>query len=208
MIPLIKLRTTYYKRKKVTFFCSYLLIPIVLLIVILYVKIVNNISIVDTIEEKKVFGYNLTQYLFPNNSTYVDLLIYLQNTSIVINDLKLGEELQSFIENNTGVKVKYYDNENKLDNYSQNIIQFQYDSKEKSYQIKYIEKQTTSISFFLTFPFDTGSLSSLAASDVFNYNREIKQNNFSSYFTVSEQNKYFLLYQSLFAKFLIFHEKN
>ena len=208
MIPLIKLRTTYYKRKKVTFFCSYLLIPIVLLIVILYVKIVNNISIVDTIEEKKVFGYNLTQYLFPNNSTYVDLLIYLQNTSIVINDLKLGEELQSFIENNTGVKVKYYDNENKLDNYSQNIIQFQYDSKEKSYQIKYIEKQTTGISFFLHFPFDTGSLSSLAASDVFNYNREIKQNNFSSYFTVSEQNKYFLLYQSLFAKFLIFHEKN
>ena len=59
----------------------------------------------------------------------------------------------------------------------------------------------------MSFPFNQEQLSSVKASDAFTYNRNISENNLTSYESVAKQNRLYLLYQSLFARFLIFNEK-
>ena len=199
MLPLIKIRATYLKRKKGTLIFSYLLIPTIIIISVL-IYIVNK-DPEDPIEmdEKKEFNDTQKYYLFKNSSinNYEELLRFLSNTSLVSKNTNIGEKLVNYIYSKTGAQVKLYSSEDKLNNYSQNIIILNYNENKKTYKFTYKEKEI--IQYNGTFPFITLFLSSQNASDLFKYD-------YDNYMISRSHNIIFLKYQAFLATFLIENE--
>ena len=193
MIPLIKIRATYLKRKKFTIIFSYLMIPTIIIVsVIIY--LVNKDPDDPIVMDKKIeFPENSEYYLF-RDSNFSELNEYIKNTSIVCKDTEIGNKLLDYIFNQTNIKLKLYSKEDKLDNYSQNIIILDYNKKKKSYKFTYKEKEI--IDYTNHFPFNTFLLSSENASDLFKYDYE-------NYNKAKRQNIMFLKYQAFLSTFLI-----
>jgi hypothetical protein len=79
-------------------------------------------------DEKREFPDHDEFYLFKNSSihNYQELNIFLANTSLVSKNSNIGQKLVNYIYSKTGVQVKLYSSEDKLNNYSQNIIILNY----------------------------------------------------------------------------------
>ena len=199
MLPLIKIRATYLKRKKSTCIFSYLLIPsIITFSLIIY--ILNK----DPDDPVKIAGKTIfpdespDYYLFKNSSinNYSELYPYLENTSLVVNNAYIREKLYNYTLEKTNISLKTYSSESKLNNHSQNIIVLKYNEKKKTYKFTYKEKEIVDLFYEKKFPFDTSLLSTQNASDVFIYD-------YDSYGIAMEQNIMFLRYQAFLASFLI-----
>ena len=198
MLPLIKIRATYLKRKKFTLLFSYLLIPIVITVSVIIYMVNKDPEEPLKMDEKREFPYHAEFYLFKNSSNnYQELSKYLANTSLVSKNSNIGQKLVNYIYSKTGVQVKLYSSEDKLNNYSQNIIILNYNEKKKTYKFTYKEKEI--INYANIFPFSTLSLSSQNASDLFKYD-------YDNYNSGNESNINFLKYQAFLATFLIENE--
>ena len=199
MIPLIKIRATYLKRKKGTLIFSYLLMPLIIIISIIIYMIKKDKSDPITMIEKQEFNYDSDFYLFGSSeqSNYSQISVYLRNTSLVVEDEKIGKALVKFINDKTKVSLKLYSNEDQLNNHSQSVIVLDYNEKKKKYKFTYKEKQI--INQTIGFPFVPSLLSTEGTSNVFKYE-------FDKYQMTEIQNKNFFIYQSLLSSFLIEYE--
>ena len=195
MLSLIKIRATYLKRKKGTVIVSYLLIPTIISVAVIYYMIKKDPSEEQVINEKQTFQYDKSLYLF-NNSNYDELNQYLSNTSLVVNHEEVGKKLVNYIKDKTNISLTLYSNEDQLNNYSQNIIILDYNEKKKTYKFSYKEREIVDFFYIKPFPFNTTILSSQNASDVFKYD-------YQNYQIAESQNFIFFKYQSFFSKFLI-----
>ena len=198
MIPLIKIRATYLKRKKAQVIFTYLFIPIIIIIgVFIYIAKKEPEGEME-FNGKQTFNYDYGPdfYLF-KNINYTTIKPYISNTSLIVNDNEIGNKLVQYIEDEFNVSLNLYTEENQLNNHSQNIVILNYDKDKNSYKFTYKEKEIVNTREISYFPFKTSQLSSLISSDVFNY--EYGRN----YNTTDYHNKIFITYQSLFAKFLI-----
>ena len=197
MIPLIKIRATYLKRKKGTLIFSYILIPILITIFAMYYIMNKDPENPIVINDKQVFNYNKEYDLFGDSEKagYSELMQYLANTSLVVENENIGKELVNYINKKTNITLKLYSNEDELDKYPQNIISLDYNEKDKKYKFTYKEREI--IEFFsILFPFNTSILSSQNASNLFIYD-------YQNYFITEIQNQIFFKYQSFLATFLI-----
>ena len=198
MIPLIKIRATYLKRKKAQVLFTYLFIPIIIIIgVFIYIAKKDPEGEME-FNGKQTFNYDYGAdfYLF-ENINYTTIKPYISNTSLIVNDNEIGNKLVQYIEEIFKVHLNLYTEENQLNNHSQNIVILNYDKDKNSYKFTYKEKEIVNTREISYFPFKTSQLSSLISSDVFNY--EYGRN----YNTTDYHNKIFITYQSLFARFLI-----
>ena len=199
MIPLIKIRATYLKRKKFKVFITYCLIPIIVITgVIIYVANKDPTEEMQ-MNEKQTFNYDYGSdfYLFRNSSNLKYIYPFLSNTSLVVNDDELGKKLVEYVKEKIDVTLNLYSNENQLNNHSQNIVILDYNKKKKNYKFTYKEKEILNVKDANYFPFSTLSLSSRNSSDVFKYEYNSKYN------LTDTHNKIFIIYQAFFAKFLI-----
>ena len=198
MIPLIKIRATYLKRKKGTVIFSYLLIPTIIIIAAIYYIINKDPEDPIVINDKQVFNYNKEYYLFGDSEKtgYSELIPFLANTSLVVEDEKIGKELVKYINKKTNITLQLYSDEDKLNNYSQNILILDYNEKNKKYKFTYKEKEIIDFFYIKFFPFNTSFLSSQNASNIFVYD-------YQNYFITEIQNQVFFKYQSFLATFLI-----
>ena len=153
MIPLIKIRATYLKRNKCKVFISYILIPIIVIIgVIFYIANKDSKEKLE-MNQKQIFDYlpDSDYYLF-RDSNFENISLYLSNTSLVVNDENLGNKLVEYIKEEVDLDLELYSNEKQLNNHSQNIVILNYNSKKNTYKFSYIEKEiinfNTSISSF------------------------------------------------------------
>ena len=197
MIPLIKIRATYLKRKKGTLIFSYILIPILITIFAMYYIMNKDPENPIVINDKQVFNYNKEYDLFGDSEKagYSELMQYLANTSLVVENENIGKELVNYINKKTNITLKLHSNEDELDKYPQNIIILDYNEKDKKYKFTYKEREI--IEFFsILFPFNTSILSSQNASNLFIYD-------YQNYFITEIQNQIFFKYQSFLATFLI-----
>ena len=195
MLSLIKIRATYLKRKKGTVIFSYLLIPTIISVAVIYYMMKKDPSEELIINEKQEFSYDKSLYLF-SNSNYDELKQYLSNSSLVVNHGEVGKKLVNYIKDKTNISLTLYSDEDQLNNYSQNIIILDYNEKKKTYKFSYKEREIVDFFYQKTFPFNTTYLSSQNASDVFKYD-------YKNYQISESQNFIFFKYQSFFAKFLI-----
>ena len=193
MLPLIKIRATYLKRKKGTIIFSYLLIPTIIIVGVIIYLIKKDPSKPIEMDKKRDFPEKYEYYLF-RDSNFSELNEYIRNTSLVCGNNNIGQKLVNYINSKTNITIKLYSNEDKLDNYSQNIIILDYNQKKKSYKFTYKEKEIIDLDNH--FPFNTFFLSSENASDLFKYD-------FDNYDFTKSQNIMFLKYQAFLATFLI-----
>ena len=198
MIPLIKIRATYLKRKLCKVIMSYAFIPIIVLIaVIVYIAYSGPADEVE-MNPKQTFNFSFgSDYYLFGNSSFNDINIFLSNTSLVVNDADLGKKLVDYIKEQEDLDTQFYEDENQLNNHSQNIVILDYNENKDSYKFTYKEKEIIDINTSSYFPFDSYYLSSDKAMDVFYYVYNKR------YFMVNEYNKRFLIYQAFFSKFLI-----
>ena len=198
MIPLIKIRATYLKRYKSKVIFSYGLIPIAVIIGIIIYLVKKDSDDKFEMNDKQIFEYKYgDEYSLFENSNFTSISYFLSNTSLVVNDENLGKKLIEYIEEEVGIKLKLYKNENELNNHSQNIILLDYNEKKDNYKFTYKEKDIKNANVGDIFPFNSTELSSLKAMDIFNYNYN------NEYRLVDVYNKRFLTYQAFLAKFLI-----
>ena len=199
MLPLIKIRANYLKRKKLMVFITYGCIPLIIIVgVIIYIANKDSDEGLQ-MNEKQVFNYNYGSdfYLFKNDSNFEDIRLFLSNTSLVVNDDDLGNKLVQYIKNEVNLTLNLYSKENQLNNHSQNVVIIDYNSDKDTYKFTYKQKEAFNWDPSENFPFYSSQLSSLRSSDVFKY--EYNEN----YNTTDLQNKRFIKYQAFFAKFLI-----
>ena len=152
MLPLIKIRATYLKRKKGTIIFSYLLIPTIIIVGVIIYLIKKDPSKPSEMDKKRDFPENYEYYLF-RDSNFSELNEYIRNTSLVCGNNNIGQKLVNYINSKTNITLKLYSNEDKLDNYSQNIIILDYNQKKKSYKFTYKEKEIIDLDNH--FPFNT-----------------------------------------------------
>ena len=197
MLPLIKIRATYLKRKKGTLIFTYLLIPLIISIGVIYYIIKKDPEPEIEINDKQKFNYDFDYNLFKDSEklNYSEIKYFLRNTSLVAENEKIGNALVDYILNKTDIKVKSYSSEDKLNNHSQNIIILDYNEQENKYKFTYKEKEIVEI-ISKYFPFNTSLLSSQNASNVFAYD-------YANYHQTQLQNENFFKYQSFLATFLI-----
>ena len=196
MIPLIKIRATYLKRKKVSVFFSYMMAPIIIIIITIIFIISKDKEDQIEIEGKRVFDYDRDYFLF-NDTNYSNISKYLENTSLVVKNEKIGQKLADYIYDKANVSVNSYTSEDQVDNSTLNIIILDYNEKKKKYKFTYKEKENINLNDTkLIFPFDPQQISTEGTSNVFKYV-------FENYKNVEFQNKNFFKYQSLLSSFLI-----
>ena len=199
MIPLIKIRITYLKRKKGTVFCTYMMTPMIIIIsTIIYILLKDKENKIE-LDGKRVFDYDADYYLFDDSeySNYTEISNYLKNTSLVVENEIIGKKLVNFINNKVNVSVNLFSNEDQLNNCTQSIIVLDYNEKKKKYKFTYKEKEIINENNTQdSFPFDPLLLSTKGTSNVFKYE-------FENYKNVEFQNKIFFKYQSLLSSFLI-----
>ena len=203
MIPLIKIRATYLKRKKLKVFFSYCMIPLMVIIAAIYYSSMGESKDYE-INEKQKFVYNFdSEYYLFKDSNFTDIYLYLSNTSLIVNNADLGNKLVDYIEEQTKLKLKLYSDENQLNNHSQNILILNYDEDKDSYKFSYKEKEISQMDYLKRFfPFDSSLLSTQKSLDVFTYEYDDK------YEKTDTSNKRFLVYQAFLSKFLIEKIKN
>jgi hypothetical protein len=167
MIPLIKIRATYLKRKKGTLISMYLLIPSIIAISIIVYMIKKDKEDPIKMIEKQEFNYDSDFYLFGDSehSNYSQINVYLKNTSLVVADETIGKALVKYIYDKTKVSLELNPKDN---NNSQSVIVLDYNEKKKKYKFTYKEKQI--IKQKIAFPFEPSLLSSEGTSNVFNMN--------------------------------------
>ena len=203
MIPLIKIRATYLKRKKLKVFFSYCMIPLMVIIAAIYYSSMGESKDYE-INEKQKFVYNFdSEYYLFKDSNFTDIYLYLSNTSLIVNNADLGNKLVDYIEEQTKLKLQLYSDENQLNNHSQNILILNYDEDKDSYKFSYKEKEISQMDYLKRFfPFDSSLLSTQKSLDVFTYEYDDK------YEKTDTSNKRFLVYQAFLSKFLIEKIKN
>ena len=202
MIPLIKIRATYLKRKKLKVFFSYCMIPLMVIIAAIYYLSMGESKDYE-INEKQKFVYNFdSEYYLFKDSNFTDIYLYLSNTSLIVNNADLGNKLVDYIEEQTKLKLKLYSDENQLNNHSQNILILNYDEDKDSYKFSYKEKEISQMYLKRFFPFDSSLLSTQKSLDVFTYEYD------DIYERTDTSNKRFLVYQAFLSKFLIEKIKN
>ena len=223
MLPLIKIRLTYLKRKKCVLFFSYLLIPIIIFISFIVYLLYNKRQKEIIFNEKKIFDYTYDNLLFNNiNDEYNEIIPFLEETSLISKDEKIAKDFQSFLNKKFNIDVEIYPDEKSLDKYCTNIIIINYDKKKNSYRFSYYQKYSTEVvensnySNDKMFPFDN-LISSKEAADIFSYYQFEDNNDYNSNDIddsgdnkIDKRNKIidaFILYQSLIIRFLIEHEK-
>ena len=199
MLPLIKIRATYLKRKKLSSFMFYLLLPLMILSGVTIYMIKKDPEPEIEFNGKQEFNYDIDYYLFYDSekNNYTELKPFLENTSLVVENEKVGKALVEYIYNKTEILVQSYSGENELDKYPQNIIILDYNEKDNKYKFSYKEKEKEKdIMPNSTFPFKTLFLSSQNASNVFIYD-------YVDYRITEFNNELFFKYQSFLATFLI-----
>ena len=201
MIPLIKIRATYLKRKACKVILSYAFIPVIVLIgVISYIAYsVPEDEVKMNPKQNFNFTFGQDYYLF-RNSSFDKIKKFLLNTSLVVNNADLGKKLVEYIKEKAGPcpELIVYEDENQLNNHSQNIVILDYNENKDTYKFTYKEKEIIEYNTTQNFPFSYLYLSTDKAMDVFNYQYDYKK-----YFWTHEYNKIFLIYQAFFSKFLI-----
>ena len=199
MIPLIKIRATYLKRKRTQVFITYGLIPILIIIGVIIYVINKDPDEGLQMNEKQVFTYDYDSdiYLFKNASNFQSISRFLSNTSLVVNDEDLGNKLVDYIKEELNLSLNLYSKENQLNNHSQNIVILNYNRDKNTYKFTYKEKEIINFNSSENFPFNTSQLSTQISSDIFKY----EYNEYNS--TTDVHNKRFIAYQAFFAKFLI-----
>ena len=234
MWPLIKIRLIYLKRKKCMFVCSYLLIPLILLLsIIIYIATSKGGEEVKFNPKQKFqFIHGNESSLF-NNYNYKVEIPYLKNTSIISKNEEKGKNFTQFLKGIFGIDYVVYSDEKSADKNTKNLIIMDYDEEKNAYIFSYKQRQELNYnSIYYEFPFSL--ISSQEASDIFSYsynfydidNKTIDyQNIFDNYNlnVINNENvdmnaldyndefkkdiKKFILYQSLISKYLIENEK-
>ena len=155
MIPLIKIRATFLKRKKVAVFFNYIFIPLILIISVSFYKVEVEPGKEVRKIEKQIFEYkNDTDFYLFKNINYTKISRYISNTSFIVNDKDIGNKLVQYINEELNVKVNLYSNENELNNHSQNIIILNYNKEKNSFKFTYKEKEIVNIKEKAYFPFN------------------------------------------------------
>ena len=200
MIPLIKIRATFLKRKKGQVFFNYIFVPMwVIMAIIFYSTKIKNEEKPET-REKQVFEYEngAEFYLFKNNDNFENISSYIKNTSLVVNDKSIGGKLVQYIKDKLKVDLKLYSNENELNYTSQNILILDYNSNKNSFKFTFKQKEIINKSEIKYFPFNSSNLSTIKSSDIFEY-----QYNKENYTAIDFYNKLYITYQSFLSQFLI-----
>ena len=200
MLALVKIRCIFLKRYPPKIVMFYIAMPItVIMAAIIYKLQTKDQEGEFQMNPKQIFNYSFgSEYYFKNNNFInSDISLFLSNTSLVVNDEQLGNKLVSYIKENANVTVNLYDDEDKLDNYAQNIIILNHNEKKDSYKFTYKEKEVKEINTSNNFPFETSLLSTQNAMDIFKYQYD------GNYSVIDTINKRFIDYQSFLAKFLI-----
>ena len=201
MIPLIKIRLTFLKRKNAQVFFNYIFVPMwVIMAIIFYSTKIKNEEKPET-REKQVFEYEngAEFYLFKNNDNFENISSYIKNTSLVVNDITIGTKLVEYIKDKFKADLKLYSNENELNYTSQNILILDYNSDKNSFKFTFKQKEIINKSEIKYFPFNSSNLSTIKSSDIFEY----QYNNKENYTSIDFYNKLYISYQAFLSKFLI-----
>ena len=146
MIPLIKIRATFLKRKKVQVFFNYILIPLMLIIGVSFYKVEVEPGKEVRKIGKQIFEYkNGSDFYLFKNINFAKISRYISNTSFIVNDKDIGNKLVEYISEELNVKVNLYSNENELNNHSQNIIIYNYNKEKNNFKFSYNEKEIVNI---------------------------------------------------------------
>ena len=182
MIPLIKIRLTYLKRKKCVLIFSYLIIPIIIAISSIIYLIVNKSTNKSNINPKQTFDLNFDfndQLFTDDDETFYQYLkySYFENAAIVSNDNKTGNDFKTYLENKfPGVNLKLFQDEKSIDKQSVYIIKIDYNEINKSYKFSFLQNKGAVIenengepipSYYFTYPFTLVSTDKIE--DVFKY---------------------------------------
>ena len=168
MLPLIKIRLTYLKRKKCTLVFSYLLIPIILLFgIIIYVAKTKGKDPAKY-NPKQTFPFDYDKSLF--TSQYDDIIPYLKNTSLITKNEKKGQNFALFIKEKFNIDINISPDEKSVDKSYKNLIIMNYNEKKDAYT--FLHKQNKGSSGYdeegpFGFPFSL--MSSQDASNIFSY---------------------------------------
>ena len=209
MWPLIKIRLTYLKRHKRVLICNYLFMPTIIFIIVIVAMIKSGTPDLE-INNKQVYDnspYENINIKFSNVDKFCERSTFLNHSSIIAQDDDLRNKLVNFINNECKSNIQGYSDENSI-NSTQNLIVLDYNKKDKYYKFIFKEIQGDDYNkiFYtnLIFPFSE-SLSTRISSDPFTYDTKLKETNYTNYENITKQNEFYLLLQTLLAKFLIYN---
>ena len=170
MFPLIKIRLTYLKRKTCMLICSYLLIPLILLLsIIIYIATrKGGEELKFNPKQTFQFKHENGSILF-NNYDYKEVLPYLKNTSIISKNEEKGKNFAEFLKGICGKDYVVYTDEKSADKYTKNLIIMNYDEKKDAYVFSYKQRKESNIYSPLYEEFPFSLISSQEASDIFSY---------------------------------------
>ena len=208
MLPLIKIRLTYLKRKKGTLIFSYLLPPVFIMMLIIFLMVKTGINGKPKIIDKQNFTYPIEddKYTFFENydtNNFQEIWPYLNCTNFVVKEKDIGIKLINYIQKKTSLNIteyNLYDEENNLKNNSQNVIILDYSKEKEAYSFTFKTKESKISNNYTHLLFKKNDLSTLEASDLFIYDK--------NYTRTSTMNKNFFMYQELLSGFLIEIIKN
>ena len=128
-----------------------------------------------------------------NITNYTKIQIFLERTSLIVNDNDIGEKLRQFINEKTNIMVDLNNNN------SPNQIILDFNKETKSYKFSYFIKDKNNNNEI--YPFKDYMLSNNKAKNIFD---SINPENLTKFYkNNADQIENFYLYQSLLAKFII-----
>ena len=212
MLPLIKIRITYLKRNKRVLFCNYLFLPVLIFIIIIVILIKSGTPDLEINDKQEYDQIYEISNIFSSLKSDCNENNFLAHSSIISEDSKLRNKLIEFINEECNLDIKGYSDEKSI-NTTQNLIILDYEKKDKFYKFTFKQIQSDDYNDYQKheiesiFPFYE-NISTQISADPFIYNTEIEKNNFKNYDNIEKQNNFYLLLQTLLAKFLIKNEKN
>ena len=216
MLPLLKIRLTYLKRKKCVLICSYIMIPFIIALSAIIYLIVNKSINKSKINPKIKFDFVYFNQLFTeqDDDLYSMLKLYfLENATLISNNEKIGKAFQEYLLNKLELDLELYQDEKSIDKDATNIIKINYNEKKNSFKFSYLQNSGSNYMGF--FPFSITSTEVIA--DIFKFDRSALENMDESkeyqeiysgfFYMVEEYNNIYISLQSLICRFLIKYEK-
>ena len=216
MLPLLKIRLTYLKRKRAVLVFTYLLIPLLIALSAIIFLIINKKINKSKINPKLKLDFDYSNQLFSEEDEQLYSILklyYLKNATLISNNAEIGKAFQSYLKNKLDVDLKLYQDEKSTDNDSINLIKIDYNEKKNSYKFSLLENSGSKINE--PFPFDIVSTEEIE--EIFKYDHSVIEDFDESkeYQTISEEyaflvqenNINYLSFQSFICRFLIEYEK-
>ena len=195
MKSLLKIRTKFFFRNKCMLIWTYLLIPIIAFIFSVINLCINKRIFPKYKKKDKIRAYNVEEdYLFYNQADNY-AFIFNYDTIFLVNNKTDYDFLPKFFFNTIGFNVSCYMNKKDINQYFSYL--FEIINQNGKYKFKFVAKYYDEFLYLKPEDF-------LKSTDIF----YIKAPHYTYYDYYNIYNyRNFLLYQSFFAKYLIYKEK-